>query len=65
MKVFCNNEACNLPPNVITLECNNNMSMCVFSEWQFGWLLCKLVPYLQAVAVSASVNTLTVIAVER
>lgn len=35
------------------------------TEWHFGYVLCKLVPYLQAVAVSASVNTLAVIAVER
>lgn len=34
-------------------------------EWIFGWLLCKAVPYVQSVAVSASVNTLAAIAVER
>jgi len=34
-------------------------------EWLFGAFLCKVVPYFQAVAVSASVDTLTAVAVER
>ena len=38
--------------------------MCV-AEWQFGEFLCKAVPFLQAVVVSASVNTLAAVAVER
>lgn len=39
--------------------------VCYVSEWHFGWFLCKTVPYIQAVAVSASVNTLTAVAIER
>ena len=35
------------------------------SEWWFGSLLCKAIPYLQGVVVGASVNTLGVVAVER
>ncbi|XP_012936328.1 neuropeptide SIFamide receptor-like [Aplysia californica] len=35
------------------------------SGWQFGAFMCKALPYLQAVAVCASVNTLVVIAVDR
>ncbi|KAK2166744.1 hypothetical protein NP493_1308g00010 [Ridgeia piscesae] len=34
-------------------------------QWWFGGFLCKAIPYLQAVAVSASVNTLAAVAVER
>ena len=33
--------------------------------WQFGAIMCKAVPYLQGVAVCASVSTLVVIAVDR
>ena len=35
------------------------------AEWHFGPFLCKAVPYFQAVAVSASVNTLVAVAIER
>jgi hypothetical protein len=30
-----------------------------------GWVICKTVPYLQGVSVSASINTLVAISVER
>ena len=40
-------------------------SLSLFAEWQFGSFLCKAIPYLQAVAVSASVNTLAAVALER
>ena len=36
-----------------------------FSEWRYGAVMCKVTPYLQAVSVCASVNTLAAIAVDR
>lgn len=50
MAIFC------LP---ITLLSN------IYTGWQFGAIMCKAVPYLQGVAVCASVCTLVVIAVDR
>ena len=38
---------------------------CVFPGWQLGALMCKAAPYLQGVAVCASVNTLAAIALDR
>ena len=38
---------------------------CIFSEWLFSEVMCKAIPYLQAVVVGASVNTLAAVAVER
>ena len=35
------------------------------TAWYLGGFLCKAIPYLQATAVSSSVNTLAVTAVER
>lgn len=37
----------------------------VFTEWRYGAVMCKISPYLQAVSVCASVNTLAAIAVDR
>ena len=37
----------------------------VVSEWWYGPVLCKVAPYLQGVAVSASVHTLAAVAIER
>jgi hypothetical protein len=34
-------------------------------EWWYGPILCKAAPYLQGVAVGASVNTLVAVATER
>lgn len=34
-------------------------------EWRYGAVMCKVTPYLQAVSVCASVNTLAAIAVDR
>jgi len=39
--------------------------MILLTEWWYGGVLCKVAPYLQGVAVSASVNTLAAVAVER
>jgi hypothetical protein len=36
-----------------------------FAAWIMGWVICKTVPYLQGVSVSASINTLVAISVER
>ena len=36
-----------------------------FAAWIMGWVICKTVSYLQGVSVSASVNTLVAISVER
>lgn len=36
-----------------------------FSGWRLGAVLCKVTPFLQGVAVSASVNTLAAIALDR
>ena len=38
---------------------------CSFPGWQLGALMCKAAPYLQGVAVCASVNTLAAIALDR
>ncbi|ELU14980.1 hypothetical protein CAPTEDRAFT_33495, partial [Capitella teleta] len=46
---------------VLPITLLNNL----FTEWIFPAFLCKAVPYLQAVVVSASVNTLAAVAVER
>lgn len=35
------------------------------AEWWYGPVLCKAAPYLQGVAVGASVNTLVAVAIER
>jgi len=35
------------------------------AEWWYGPTVCKVAPYLQGVAVSASVHTLAAIALER
>jgi hypothetical protein len=37
----------------------------LFAAWIMGWVICKTVPYLQGVSVSASINTLVAISVER
>ncbi|CAG2202774.1 neuropeptide FF receptor 2-like [Mytilus edulis] len=37
----------------------------IFIEWRYGAVMCKVTPYLQAVSVCASVNTLAAIAVDR
>ena len=37
----------------------------LFAAWIMGWIICKTVPYLQGVSVSASINTLVAISVER
>ncbi|XP_023725486.1 neuropeptide SIFamide receptor isoform X2 [Cryptotermes secundus] len=37
----------------------------IMSAWIMGWVICKTVPYLQGVSVSASINTLVAISVER
>ncbi|XP_068083244.1 neuropeptide SIFamide receptor-like [Anabrus simplex] len=37
----------------------------LMSAWIMGWVICKTVPYLQGVSVSASINTLVAISVER
>ena len=37
----------------------------LFTGWRFGAVMCKVTPFLQGVAVSASVNTLTAIALDR
>ena len=37
----------------------------MLSEWWYGPVVCKVAPYLQNVVVSASVNTLAAIALER
>jgi hypothetical protein len=37
----------------------------LFAAWVMGWVICKTVPYLQGVSVSASINTLVAISVER
>jgi hypothetical protein len=37
----------------------------LFAAWVLGWVICKIVPYLQGVSVSASINTLVAISVER
>ncbi|XP_055877519.1 neuropeptide SIFamide receptor-like isoform X1 [Biomphalaria glabrata] len=37
----------------------------IFTNWMFGPFLCTAIPYLQGVSVSASVNTLVVIALDR
>ncbi|ELT93272.1 hypothetical protein CAPTEDRAFT_130761 [Capitella teleta] len=36
----------------------------LFNEWWYGPIMCKAAPYLQGVAVSASVNTLAAVAVQ-
>ena len=36
-----------------------------FAAWIMGWVICKTVSYLQGVSVSASINTLVAISVER
>ena len=36
-----------------------------FSAWVMGWLLCKAVPYIQGVAVCASVYSLVAISTDR
>ena len=41
------------------------MFFCYITEWWYGPVLCKIAPYLQGVAVSASVNTLAAVAIER
>lgn len=38
---------------------------CVLSAWHIGAVMCKLTPYMQGVAVNASVNTLAAISVDR
>ena len=37
----------------------------MITEWIFGEFLCKAMPYIQAVSVSASVYTLVAVALER
>lgn len=37
----------------------------IFVPWMLGWFMCKTVSYLQGVAVSASINTLVAISVDR
>ena len=37
----------------------------LLTEWWYGPVLCKMFPYLHGVAVSASVNTLAAVAIER
>ena len=37
----------------------------LFAAWIMGWVICKTVSYLQGVSVSASINTLVAISVER
>lgn len=41
------------------------LNACCFAEWWYGETVCRWVPYLQGVAVGASVNTLAAVAVER
>lgn len=51
---------------VSTFDRKKSNDIIVFvSDWRFGALLCKLVPYLQGVSVCASVNTLAAIAIDR
>ncbi len=38
--------------------------LCI-SGWRFGAIMCKAVPFLQGVAVSASVSTLAAISIDR
>ena len=42
-----------------------NTGNIVCAEWWCGETVCRWVPYLQGVAVGASVNTLAAVAVER
>ena len=49
-----------LQPNNIDLK-----TSFFLPEWWYGYIMCKAVPYLQAVAVSAAVNTQAVVALER
>ncbi|XP_048248397.1 neuropeptide SIFamide receptor-like isoform X1 [Haliotis rufescens] len=42
-----------------------NVLQIAFTGWQLGAFMCKLTPYLQGVAVCASVNTLAAIALDR
>jgi len=44
---------------------DDDMGVAMRVEWQFGSILCKTAPYIQQVAVSASINSLTAIAIER
>jgi 7 transmembrane receptor (rhodopsin family) len=37
----------------------------VFAAWHLGAIMCKLTPFMQGVAVNASVNTLAAISVDR
>ncbi|XP_065294380.1 neuropeptide SIFamide receptor-like [Dermacentor albipictus] len=37
----------------------------IFVPWMLGWFMCKTVSYLQGVAVSASINTLVAISMDR
>lgn len=42
-----------------------DMSLCHVTGWSYGEFLCKAVPYVQGVAVNASINSLTAIACDR
>ncbi|ESO09429.1 hypothetical protein HELRODRAFT_120633, partial [Helobdella robusta] len=37
----------------------------ILTEWHFGWFLCKVIPYMQAVSILISINTLSAVAIER
>lgn len=47
------------------LCCNWNKLINKLKAWSLGTFFCKMVSYLQGVSVSASVNTLMAISIER
>ncbi|XP_054274366.1 neuropeptide SIFamide receptor-like isoform X1 [Macrosteles quadrilineatus] len=62
--LFIANLACaDLLVNIICLPFT--LTSNIMSAWTMGWLICKIIPYLQGVSVNASINTLVAISVER